>query len=62
MRGLDKLKSRKLWATVAGVALSALAQQLGMDPEQAENVVALIVAYIVGQSAVDIARPHQEGP
>ncbi len=43
----EALLSKKVWATVVGCVLA----ELGVDPQ----VIALIGAYILGQSAVDVA-------
>lgn len=48
-----KLNSRKLWATVAGAALTALGSELGMSEDTTTKIVALIGAYVLGQAFVD---------
>ena len=50
---LAKLGSRKLWAAVIGAAMVALGGQLGLPEDTTDKLVAIIVAYIIGQGAVD---------
>lgn len=52
---MEKLKSRKLWIAVIGAALVALATQLGFPQETVDNFVKVIMTYIGGQAAVDLA-------
>ena len=49
----EKLKSRKLWATVLGAALLSLGGQLGISQDLTEQLVQLIAAYIIGQVIAD---------
>lgn len=53
---IEKLKSRKLWATVGGVALTALLSQLGVDPAWTDKIVQLILGYVLTEGIVDTAR------
>lgn len=50
---LEKLKSRKLWATVIAATLVTLGQQLGVSPDMVENLVQLVMAYVIGQGIAD---------
>ena len=50
---LAKLQSRKLWAAVLGSALAALGSQLGLTEEQTTQIVAVVVAYVLGQGIAD---------
>lgn len=52
---LEKLKSRKLWAGVAGTALAYLLSQLGIPADTIAIIVTPITAFILGQAAVDAA-------
>lgn len=60
-----KLSSRKLWAAIAGFA-TALAAVLGADDMTAQQIAAVIsavgvmVAYIIGETCVDVARGNGE--
>ena len=54
---LKKLGSRKLWATIAGVALVALGDQLGLDRDVTLKISGIIAAYILGQAHVDANTP-----
>ena len=54
---LRKLGSRKLWATIAGVTLVALGNQLGLDDAVTLKISGIIAAYILGQSHVDANIP-----
>lgn len=50
----EKFLSRKLWAAVIGAALTAFGTNLGVDPGMVDNLVNLLMVYIVGQAGVDI--------
>lgn len=53
---LRKLTSRKLWAAVAAAALGTLGMQLGVaDVELVKWGIGALIAYILGESAVDAA-------
>lgn len=52
---IAKLGSRKLWAMVAGAALTVLGNQLGIDESTTTRIVQLVIAYIIGQGLVDAA-------
>ena len=49
----SKLKSRKLWATVAGASIMAFGGSMGISDEVTAKIAMLIGAYIAGQSLVD---------
>lgn len=45
------LKSRRFWLTAASVAATVFAQnKLGLTPEQVQNIVLAVGAWIVGES------------
>ena len=51
---IEKLKSRKLWITVLGAAITALAAALGLDPDLAAKIIGgLTATYVVSQGVVD---------
>lgn len=50
-----KLRSRKLWVTVAAVALVSLLNQLGVDDQLTQKIVTLAQTYVIGQGVVDVA-------
>lgn len=50
---MSKLKSRKLWAAVAGAALAALGVEIGLPEEAVNGIIAIVVSYIVGQGIAD---------
>jgi len=54
---MDKLKSRKLWVTLSGVAVVAVATFLGVEvpDETMQSLLGMIAAYVVGQGVVDAA-------
>lgn len=56
----NKLKSRKLWVAVGGVITVMLTEWLDLSPETSESItkalVTIIVAYLGGQSIVDVAK------
>ncbi len=47
---LSLLRSRRAWATVAGVLIVLLHQGLGVDEATATKIVALIGAWVIGDS------------
>lgn len=47
--------SKKLTAVLAGVLLVVFREALGLDAETAGELVKLVMAYVAGQSAVDLA-------
>lgn len=49
----EKLKSRKLWATVIGGAIVTLGEAVGISSAVSQNLVAIIAAYVVGQGIAD---------
>lgn len=49
----DKLKSRKLWATVLGSALVTIGTEMGLPQETVAGLVAILVAYLLGQGIAD---------
>lgn len=53
---MEKLKSRKLWAAVVGAALASLADQLGITATNVNDIVQLIMAYIVTQGVHDVVK------
>ena len=52
------LKSKKGQAMIVGLVLTLFSKTLGidLDPDQAAQAVALIVAYIVGQGVADMGK------
>ena len=44
----QKLQSRKLWVTVLGATLVSFGAQLGFEPETVNQLVAVLVAYLLG--------------
>ncbi|MGA0207490.1 MAG: outer membrane beta-barrel protein [Ilumatobacteraceae bacterium] len=50
---LDKLKSRKLWATVLGSALVTIGTEMGFPQDTVTGLVAILVAYLLGQGIAD---------
>ena len=47
---LGTLKSRRFWTAVGGVLVIVFRDTLGMDPETANGVVAMMIAWILGDS------------
>jgi len=52
----SKLRSRKLWITVATVAILSLTDQLGIDHETANQIVAVAATYLLAQGAHDVVK------
>tara|TARA_R100000908_G_C3704923_1_gene113872 strand:+ start:412 stop:612 length:201 start_codon:yes stop_codon:yes gene_type:complete len=44
------IKSRRFWTAVGGVFVVAAQETLGLDPETTNRIVALAVAWILGDS------------
>jgi len=61
---VGKLKSRKFWMAVVTALLIVLNDGLGLElPTEAIMTVAgVVIAYILGESAVDVARMKQNNP
>jgi len=55
---VEKLKSRKLWVAVIAAALLALADQLGIDKEAADNIVQIVAAYLLAQGVKDSVEAY----
>ena len=51
---MGKLKSRKLWITIGFGVLYGILKQIGFAIP--EGVVNVVITYLAGQSAVDIAQ------
>ena len=43
-------KSRRFWTAIGGVVVVAAQEALGLDPETTNRIVALAVAWILGDS------------
>jgi len=54
----QKLTSRKFWMAIAGALIIVLNEGLGLGiPEETYwSIVALVLGYVFGEAAVDIAR------
>jgi hypothetical protein len=50
---IDKLKSRKLWATVATTVIVLVGNHVGVPNDILTLVTGLVASYIIGQSVVD---------
>jgi len=57
---LEKLQSRKLWATVIGGALAVLGSELGLDAALVDKLVSMIMVYITAQAVVDSVEKAKE--
>lgn len=60
---MGKLASRKLWVTLVAIGIVALVTFLGLElpPENSEALLGVVVAYLVGQGAVDVAAAVRAG-
>jgi len=58
----SKLSSRKFWVAVASALFVMLTEGFGIniDPAVYWSVVGIATAYIVGETAVDIARKEKK--
>lgn len=54
---MSKLKSRKLWVSLSGIAVVMLNQGLGVPPEKANAIIqaisVIVGAYVLGQGYAD---------
>ena len=60
---MEKLYSRKLIVTLAAVAIVAVATFIGVElpAQNAEALLGVVAAYLVGQGAVDVAGAVKAG-
>ena len=54
-----KLTSRKLWAAVAAF-ITAICAAFGVSDIRAEQIVAVVIAYIIGEGITDAASVRKE--
>ena len=47
---LALFSSRRFWAAFSGIAVSLMQEKLGVTPEVATQIVAVLIAWIVGDS------------
>lgn len=52
---IDKLKSRKLWATVIAGALATIGTNIGVSSDLINTLVQLVMVYVGSQAVVDAA-------
>lgn len=52
----DMLGSKKALATLIGVLLTVFAPKMGIPPEKIQDIVYLVMAYIVGQGVADFGK------
>lgn len=50
---MKKLKSRKLFAALAGVLVNFFGTELGLSPDAILNITAVLGTYLVGQGIAD---------
>lgn len=54
---MNKLRSRKLWVALSGIAVVVLNQGLGVAPEKADAIIqavsVIVGAYVLGQGYAD---------
>jgi hypothetical protein len=55
------LKSKKAIAAIAGVVVTVAGPKIGIDQSQAEKIVALLVAYVIGQGVADHGKEAAKG-
>lgn len=58
---MNKLKSRKFWAMIAGGVIVLAGENLGVSTEATHWLAGLVASYIVGQAAVDTAAANASG-
>ena len=49
-KGKALLKSRRFWTAIGGVVVVAAQETLGLDPDTTNRIVAIAVAWILGDS------------
>lgn len=50
---MEKLKSRKLWATIIGSLVMSVGVQIGLTEDQCQWIATIVTGYIVGQGIAD---------
>ena len=50
------LKSRKFWYTVIGILTTVLSDNLGLNPEEVNNILMSIGALVLGQGFADMNK------
>lgn len=58
---INKFASRKFAALIAGILALVFASDLNITPEQQNDIVTVILAYIGGQSVVDTTERIRAG-
>jgi hypothetical protein len=53
---IDKLKSRKLWATIIGSLILTLGNEVGLSPDVTQWIATLITGYVIGQGIADAGQ------
>ena len=50
------LKSRKFWYTVIGILTTILSENLGLNPDEVNNILMSIGALVLGQGFADMNK------
>ena len=50
------IKSRKFWYTVIGILTTILSENLGLNPEEVNNILMSIGALVLGQGFADMNK------
>ena len=50
------LKSRKFWYTIVGILTTLLSENLGLNPDEVNNILMSIGALVLGQGFADMNK------
>lgn len=58
---VDRLKSRKLWITFAGIVVVGFGKALGLElsEEQLWSIAIIVAGYVGGQGVADAVQGHR---
>ena len=52
----NKLKSRKLWATILGSIIVTVGPELGLSPDVTQWIATIVTGYVIGQGIADAGQ------
>ena len=52
----QKLKSRKLWATIIGALIVSGGKEVGLTPDMTQWIATIVTGYVIGQGIADAGQ------